>query len=149
MRITSPAFTSGNQIPPQYTCDGIDINPEIKIDGVPEYAKSLALVMDDPDAPSGVFVHWLAWNIPPDTKVIREHSPAPGSVEGRTSFGKSSWGGPCPPNGPHRYYFHFYALDTTINLTSTAGRNELDRAMDGHIIDTGELMGTYTREVIP
>lgn len=149
MRITSPAFSNGNQIPPQYTCDGIDINPEIIIEEVPEKAKSLALIMDDPDAPSGNFVHWLMWNIPPQTKVIKEHTPAPGAVEGTTSFGKSSWGGPCPPNGPHRYYFHLYALDITINLDTSAGRNDLDKAMEGHIVGTGELMGVYAREVIP
>lgn len=148
MELRSPKFRNGNQIPPQYTCDGIDINPPLTITGVPDGAKSLALIVDDPDAPMGTWVHWLIWNIPPDINMIKEDFVANGVVEGVTSFGKTGWGGPCPPGGVHRYYFRLFALDTMLDLPITAGRTQLEKAMQGHIIKQTELLGTYEREVV-
>lgn len=146
MKLSSSAFQNGNQIPPQYTCDGIDINPPLTIDGVPSGAKSLALIVDDPDAPSGNWVHWLLWNIPADAKNISEHFTPNGTVEGTTSFGKTGWGGPCPPSGVHRYVFRLFALNAQINLPSSANRTQLEDSMQGHVIDRTELLGTYIRE---
>lgn len=148
MRLTSPAFTNGNPIPPQYTCDGIDVNPQLDIADVPAGTKSLVLIVDDPDSIAGNWAHWLMWNIPTETKIIKEHAPVPGAVEGINSFGKTAWGGPCPHSGSHRYFFRLYALDTELNLSSSAGRSELDRAMEGHILESVVLIGTYQREMV-
>lgn len=148
MQLTSSAFNNGDPIPPQYTCDGIDINPPLEIKGVPKEAKSLVLIVDDPDAPSGTWVHWLVWNISPNNDSINEHFVPAGAVEGVTSFGKPGWGGPCPPGGMHRYYFHLFALDSVLTLPVGANRLELESAMDGHVIDEAELMGTYERETM-
>lgn len=147
MRINSPEFTNGNPIPPQYTCDGIDINPPLEISEVPKNAKSLALIVDDPDAPVGTWVHWLLWNITASTTLINEHYVPAGAVEGTTSSGKTGWGGPCPPNGVHRYFFRLFALDTELSIPTTSTRLELESAMNGHILEQAELMGTYIREV--
>lgn len=144
-KLTSPAFNHGSQIPSKYTCDGDDINPHLVIQGVPSRAKSLALVMDDPDAPGGAFVHWVLWDIPPETKEVREHTAPFGAVEGTTSWGDSGYGGPRPPAGVHRYFFRLLALDVRLHLPATAGREELETAMAGHIVATTELMGTYAR----
>lgn len=144
-KLTSPAFNHGSQIPSKYTCDGEDINPHLVIQGVPPGTKSLALVVEDPDAPGGHFVHWVLWDIPPETKEIREHSAPFGAVEGATNWGDGGYGGPCPPAGGHRYFFRLFALDTRLHLPATAGRGELDTAMAGHIVATTELMGTYAR----
>lgn len=147
MELRSPKFRNGNPIPPQYTCDGIDINPPLTITGIPEGTRSLALIVDDPDAPMGTWVHWVVWNIPPDIEMIKEDFVMEGIVEGVTSFGKSGWGGPCPPGGTHRYYFRLFALDTMLDLPGTASRSQLEKAMGDHIIKQTELFGTYTREV--
>ncbi len=144
-KLTSPAFNHGSQIPSKYTCDGDDISPHLVIHGIPSRAKSLALVMDDPDAPGGTFVHWVLWDIPPETKEIREHAVPFGAVEGTTSWGDSGYGGPRPPSGSHRYFFRLFALDARLHLPATAGREELEAAMAGHIVATTELMGTYAR----
>lgn len=150
MLLTSPVFTNERAIPKQYTCDGGDMNPELKISAVPEQAKSLVLIMNDPDAPAGTWTHWLVWNLPPDTETIAEGAsdakklPA-GAVEGTTSFGKVGWGGPCPHDGEHRYYFKLFALDTMLDLPESTTEQELTQAINGHILDQAELMGRYQR----
>ena len=144
-KLTSPAFNHGSQIPSKYTCDGDDINPHLVIQGIPQGTKSLALLMEDPDAPGGLFVHWVLWDIPPETKEIREHSAPFGAVEGTTSWGDSGYGGPCPPVWTHRYFFRLFALNKRLYLPATARREELEAAMTGHIVATAELMGTYAR----
>ena len=144
-KMTSPAFSYGAQIPSKYTCDGEDINPHLVIHGVPEKAKSLALVVEDPDAPNGLWVHWVAWNIQPETREIREHAEPFGSGEGLNSWGEIGYGGPCPPSGTHRYFFRLYALDTRLKLAEGSKKAALEEAMAGHILATAELMGTYAR----
>jgi Raf kinase inhibitor-like YbhB/YbcL family protein len=145
MKLTSPAFENNQEIPSEYTCDGADISPELNIGDVPENAKSLALIMDDPDAPGGTWVHWVVWNIPPDTKKIAKDA-EPEGIQGTTSFGKQGYGGPCPPSGTHRYIFKLYALDTTLDLEEGSDKKELEAAMQGHIIEKTELTGPYKRK---
>ncbi len=146
MKIASPAFEHEKNIPSAYTCDGRDINPSLQIADVPAGAKSLALIVDDPDAPVGDWVHWLIWNLKPDTKEISEDSVPAGAVQGTTDFGNPRWGGPCPPSGIHRYYFKLYALDAELNLPSSAKKKDLEKAMEGHILEQGVLMGRYSRK---
>ena len=146
MKITSEAFNSGGNIPSQFTCDGSDANPPLRVEGAPAGAKSLALIVDDPDAPSGLFTHWLVWNIDPKTSDIRENNTPSGAVQGTNDFGKIGYGGPCPPSGTHRYNFKVFALDQLINLKPGARRAEVDAALRGHIIGQGELMGRYSRK---
>jgi Raf kinase inhibitor-like YbhB/YbcL family protein len=144
MKITSSAFQEGGNIPSKFTCDGGDSSPPLKIDGAPAEAKSLVLIVDDPDAPGGLFTHWLVWDIDPKTTDIPESS-APKGVQGKNDFGKSGYGGPCPPSGTHRYYFKIFALDRQLDVPAGAKRNQLDAAMKGHTIAEGELMGRYSR----
>src|SRR3989338_6389030 len=144
MKLISPAFKHNGAIPSEYTCDGEDISPELNIENVPENAKSLALIMDDPDAPAGTWVHWVVWNIPANTKVIPKGT-SPKGVKGKTNFGRLGYGGPCPPSGTHRYFFKLYALDTILNLKEGSSKKDLENAMQGHIIEKTELMGTYKR----
>ncbi len=144
MKLASPAFADNGAIPPEYTCDGADLSPPLVISDVPSNAKSLALIMDDPDAPMGTFVHWVVWNIPPETREIRKGS-EPDGVQGRTDFRKLGYGGPCPPSGTHRYFFKLYALDTKFSLPEGSTKKDLERAMQGHIIEQVQLMGTYKR----
>ena len=145
MKITCLAFAEGENIPVKFTCDGPDTSPPLKIEGVPAGAKTLALIVDDPDAPSGLFTHWLVWNIDSKTQSVNEGA-APGGIEGRNDFGKTGYGGPCPPSGTHRYYFKIFALDQQLNLKAGARRKELDAAMKGHVVGQGELMGKYARK---
>ena len=145
MKITSPAFAEGANIPVKFTCDGSDTSPPLKIDGAPAEAKTLVLIIDDPDAPSGLFTHWLVWNIDPKTQSLAEANSA-GGVEGKNDFGKTGYGGPCPPSGTHRYYFRIFALDEQLSLKPGARRKEIDAAMKGHVIAQGELMGRYARK---
>jgi Raf kinase inhibitor-like YbhB/YbcL family protein len=145
MKITSSAFQQGGNIPSKFTCDGTDTNPPLQITGVPPEAKSLVLIVDDPDAPSGLFTHWVVWNISPQTATIAEGS-APKGVHGTNDFGKSGYGPPCPPSGAHRYYFRVFALDRELALPAGAKRSQLDAAMKGHVIAQGELMGRYSRK---
>jgi Raf kinase inhibitor-like YbhB/YbcL family protein len=145
MKITSSAFQQGGNIPSKFSCDGANTNPPLQISDVPLGAKSLVLIVDDPDAPSGLFTHWAIWNISSQTSTIAEGS-TPKGVQGTNDFGKSGYGGPCPPSGAHRYYFKIFALDRELDLPSGAKRSQLDAAMKGHVIAQGELMGRYARK---
>jgi Raf kinase inhibitor-like YbhB/YbcL family protein len=145
MKITSSAFQEGGNIPSKFTCDGSDTSPPLQITGVPSEAKSLVLIADDPDAPGGLFTHWLIWNIPPQTNSISGGS-APKGVHGTNDFGKPGYKGPCPPPGTHRYSFKIYALDRELDLRGGAKRSELDGAMKGHIVAQGVLVGRYARK---
>jgi len=144
MKLTSPAFVDGGTIPSRYTCDGANISPPLKISDVPEGTESLALVMDDPDAPMGTFDHWVVWNIPKGTREIPEGT-EPQGVQGRTNFGKLGYGGPCPPSGTHGYKFKLYALSKKLDLKEGASKRELERAMKGNIIEEVVLTGKYSR----
>ena len=143
MKITSSAFEAYQLIPPKYTCDGEDINPPLTIEGVPAEAKSLVLIMDDPDSPSGNWDHWLVWNINPQTNEIKENSVPVGAILGINDFNKLEYGGPCPGSGTHRYSFRIYALDNVLNLEQGAGKSALEKAMTSHIIGQVELIGKY------
>jgi Raf kinase inhibitor-like YbhB/YbcL family protein len=145
MKIQSPAFQDKQRIPPMYTCDEDDVNPQFLISEVPEGARSLALIMDDPDSPTGTWVHWTVWNISPQITEIAENSVPEGAVEGMTSFGKTGYGGPCPHSGEHRYFFKLYALDTTLDLPAGADISQLNQAMQSHILEQAQLMGLYSR----
>ncbi|SHM47238.1 YbhB/YbcL family Raf kinase inhibitor-like protein [Flavobacterium xinjiangense] len=140
--IKSPAFEDNEFIYSKYTCDGVNVNPEISIGEIPKNTKSLAIIVDDPDAPSGSFCHWLMWNIAPKNS-IKENS-APG-IQGRNSFGENKYDGPCPPSGKHHYYFKVYALNTKLNLLVSTDKNELEKEMKDYIIAWGELVGLYKR----
>ena len=145
MEIASSAFKDGGDIPSKFSCDGANTSPPLQISDVPAAAKALALIVDDPDAPSGLFTHWIIWNLSPQTSTISEGS-APGGVHGTNDFGKSGYGGPCPPSGTHRYYFRVFALDRKLDLANGAKRSQLDAAMKGHVTAQGELMGRYSRK---
>src|SRR3989338_7575557 len=146
MLIASAAFERNGPIPAKYTCDGENISPPLTFSGVPEETKSLALIMDDPDAPRGTWVHWTMWNIDPATINVAANSIPPGAVEGKTSAGKSGYGGPCPPSGTHRYYFKLYALDANLNLDESANKQDLEGVMAGHVLGQAELIGLYSRQ---
>lgn len=146
MKIESPAFKNNEMIPSKYTCDGEDINPSLRISGIPEEAASLVLVVDDPDAPGKTWVHWTVWNIDPKTSEISENSVPAGAVQGVTDFGVPGYGGPCPPSGTHRYFFKLYALDIVLNLNSSSKVGDIEKAMNGHILDNAELIGLYSRK---
>ncbi len=145
MKIISSVFQQGGNIPSKFSCDGANTNPPLQISDVPPEAKSLVLIVDDPDAPSGLFTHWAVWNISPQIITIAEGS-TPKGVQGTNDFGKSGYGGPCPPSGAHRYYFKIFALDRELDLPSGAKRSQLDAAMKGHVVAQGELMGRYARK---
>jgi Raf kinase inhibitor-like YbhB/YbcL family protein len=143
MKVSSPAFGENSKIPAQYTCDGRDVSPPLTITGVPEGARSLALIVDDPDAPAGTWVHWVVWGIDPATREIKEGSLPKGAVQGVDSFRRNDYGGPCPPSGSHRYFFRLYALDGAVSLGPHATKGDLERAMKGHIVARAETMGKY------
>jgi len=145
IKITSSAFQEGGNVPSKFTCEGSDTSPPLQITGIPSQAKSLVLIADDPDAPSGLFTHWLIWNIPPQTTSISEGN-APRGVHGTNDFGKSGYKGPCPPSGTHKYSFKVFALDRELDLRGGAKRSQLDAAMKGHVIAQGELVGRYGRK---
>jgi len=145
MKITSTTFAEGENIPSKFTCDGADTSPALRFEGAPAEAKSLALIVDDPDAPSGLFTHWLVWNIDPKAVVIEENSVPSNAIQGKNDFGKPGYGGPCPPSGTHRYFFKVFALDRQLDLPAGSKRAQLDAQMRGHIIGQGELMGHYLR----
>lgn len=144
MALTSPAFNDGKAIPSKFTCDGEDISPELDWFGTPEGTVSLALIMDDPDAPAGTWVHWVLYNMPMDLSGLREGMTGVG-VDGTNSWNRTGYGGPCPPSGTHRYYFKLYALDVNLELGPGAKKGDLLAAMEGHILGQAELMGTYSR----
>jgi Raf kinase inhibitor-like YbhB/YbcL family protein len=144
--ITSSSFQAGGDIPAKFTCDGTNVSPALQIGGVPNEAKSLVLLVDDPDAPRGLFTHWIIWNIDPKTTRVAENSAPAAGVQGTNDFGKRNYGGPCPPSGTHRYFFKIFALDTKLELKPNARRAELDAAMRGHVLAQGELMGRYSHK---
>ena len=145
MKITSPEFTNGGSIPSRFTCDGENVNPSLRISDAPPGAKSLVLIVDDPDAPVGTWTHWLVWNLKTDLKEIAVNSVPAGAVQGVNDFHKNNYGGPCPPSGTHRYYFRIYALDTVLDLPASTNRKALDKAMAGHVVAQAEWMGKYAR----
>jgi Raf kinase inhibitor-like YbhB/YbcL family protein len=160
-RLASPDFAPGAAIPARFTCQGQNLSPTLDIYGVPAAAQSLVLIVDDPDAPSGTFTHWLVWNIPPETTELRwlpdaavhlalvypHHSGEARftALEGTNDFGSAGYSGPCPPSGTHRYFFRLSALNTTLHLAAGASRSDLDAAIQGHVIATTLLMGRYAK----
>jgi Raf kinase inhibitor-like YbhB/YbcL family protein len=151
IKITSPAFAQGEMIPSKYTADGQNVSPPLKWEGVSGGTLSIALICDDPDAPMGTWVHWVMWNIPPDKKELPENVPPDqklpdGSIQGITDFKRAGYGGPAPPSGTHRYYFKLYGLDTKLDLPTSSTKAQLLKAMEGHILSQGELMGKYKRQ---
>ncbi|MEW5772711.1 MAG: YbhB/YbcL family Raf kinase inhibitor-like protein [Thermodesulfobacteriota bacterium] len=150
MKLSTTAFTPGGRIPLQYTCDSSDFSPDLEWEDAPQGVESFALIMDDPDAPKGTWVHWLVYNIPAPAfrlaaKIPREAEHASGLKQGANSWGRIGYGGPCPPSGVHRYFFRLYALDTVLDLPGGASRDEVEAAMAGRVLDQAELMGTYSR----
>jgi Raf kinase inhibitor-like YbhB/YbcL family protein len=150
MKLKSSAFEEGKKIPMKYTCDGENVNPSLEISGVPENAKSLALIMDDPDVPEWVrkerlYVHWIVIDMPPTTRHLAENSLPPGTV-GQNTSGNSDYRGPCPPDREHRYFFKLYALDKILHLGETATKDQVEKAMANHILAQAELMGRYERK---
>lgn len=146
MRILSSAFGMDQPIPAQYTCDGRDVNPPLTIEDVPAQAKSLVLIVDDPDAPAKTWVHWILWGLDPNTREIPADSVPKGAVQGINDFGKREYGGPCPPDGIHSYYFRLFALDVKLTLPADARLVALNEAMRGKILAQAEWVGTYTRK---
>lgn len=151
MKLESSAFSANSMIPSRYTCDGVDSSPPLSWDEPPAETHSLALICDDPDAPMGTWVHWVLYDIPPTTRQLPEQVPAQAQVagagnQGRNDFGKLGYGGPCPPGGTHRYFFKLYALDQMLNLKAGATKAEVEKAMQGHILENAELVGRYTRQ---
>lgn len=161
MRLASSAFGHNQPIPPKYTCDGNNVNPPLSISDVPDDTKSLVLIMDDPDAPAGTWVHWVLWNIDPEIRGIAENNLPANALNaslprqaksfmvanlGTTSFGTPGYGGPCPPSGTHRYFFKLYALDIILTLSPQATKEELKKAMNGHVLDKTEFIGLYSRK---
>ncbi len=150
IKVTSTAFDESGMIPEKYTCDGMDISPQLAWANVPDGTKSFALICDDPDAPMGTWVHWVIYDIPANIRELKENIPVKEKLDNGAKQGKNDWrnigyGGPCPPGGTHRYYFKLYALDTELNLEPGNTKAELLKAMEGHILDQGELMGKYKR----
>jgi Raf kinase inhibitor-like YbhB/YbcL family protein len=151
IKITSSAFKEGDMIPAKYTCDGKNISPPLKWERTPKNTQSFALISDDPDAPIGVWVHWVMWNIPPEVNELAEGIPVVkelqnGSKQGVSDSMQNGYDGPCPPSGTHRYYFKVYALDTMLDLPANSKKKDLLDAMKNHIIAEGSLMGKYQRK---
>lgn len=144
MQLTSVFEHNGN-IPSIYTCDGQDLAPELIISDVPESAKELVLIVDDPDAPMGTWVHWLVYNLPVDTKKIDAKNLPSGAKQGMTDFGRIGWGGPCPPSGTHRYFFKLYALDKKLDLEQGLTKRQLESSIRDSVIEKIELIGLYKR----
>lgn len=150
MIIENPAFKNNERIPSKYTCDGDNMSPELRWNRAPKESKTFALVMDDPDAPMGVFTHWVIFNIPSSENGLPENVPTDGklpngSVQGRTDFGRIGYGGPCPPSGVHRYRFRIYALNTSLNLPVGTTKQQVLKAIQGHVLADAELIGLYSR----
>ncbi|HTX60900.1 MAG TPA: YbhB/YbcL family Raf kinase inhibitor-like protein [Methanobacterium sp.] len=150
IKITSPVFNEGEPIPARYSCNNVNVSPPLEFKDIPENTVSIAVILEDPDAPGGLFTHWIIFNLPADTNGLSEHIMPrelmdDGSKHGMNSFGLVGYGGPCPPSGTHRYFFRVYALDVKLDLPPLVEREELLRAFEGHILDQGELMGVFTR----
>lgn len=144
LRITSPAFTHQSSIPPQYTCNGENFSPALSWEGAPKGTKSFVLIVDDPDAPHGTWDHWVLFNVPSDLTSLAEAAEVPaGATSGLNSWDNHGYGGPCPPDGKHRYYFTLYALDTLLDLHPNVYKHEVLKAMEGHVLESAQLMGTY------
>ncbi|MEM4256733.1 MAG: YbhB/YbcL family Raf kinase inhibitor-like protein [Candidatus Diapherotrites archaeon] len=143
LKVSSPCFENNGRIPDKYTCKGMDVNPKLIIENLPKETKSLVLIVDDPDAPMGTWDHWIVWNIKP-TNAIEENS-IPGQ-EGINSANQRHWHGPCPPYGTHRYFFKVFALDTILKIPENSRKKEVEKAMEGHIIAKGELIGIYSKQ---
>jgi len=152
IQVTSAAFADGQSIPAKYTCDGSDISPPLQWTNAPPNAKSFALVADDPDAPVGTWVHWVIYDLPAGTgalpeNVAKSQFAAGNAKQGINDFRRIGYGGPCPPPGkPHRYFFKLYALDMLLDLKPGLGKKDLLKAMEGHVLAQGQLMGTYQRQ---
>jgi hypothetical protein len=151
LTLTSQAFSAGGEVPKRNSCDGEDLSPQLSWSHAPAGAKSLALIVDDPDAPVGTFTHWVLYNLAPATSELPEgvskgeQAPGGGS-QGRNDFGRIGYGGPCPPPGkPHRYYFRLFALDTVLGLKPGASRAQVEKAMQGHVLEQGEIVARYRR----
>ena len=143
LTITSPVFQANGNIPAKYTCEGDNSSPALHIDAIPEGCKSLAIIVHDPDAPaSGGFTHWVAFNIDPMTDIPQNYK---GGIQASNGAGKTGYTGPCPPSGTHHYHFMVYALDTKLSLDKKAGKAQLEKAMEGHILSKGDLVGLYKR----
>ncbi len=144
--VTTASFPAGGAIPAEFTCDGTDVSPALAWSGAPAAARSIAVVVDDPDAPGGTFTHWIAWNARADTTALAQGAAITtlGGVSGQNDFDKTGYSGPCPPKGQlHHYHFRVYALDTTVTLGPGARRGDLDHALNGHVLAQGELIGTF------
>ncbi len=144
MELKSPEFEAGGDIPSKFTCDGNDVSPTLEISNLPDNTNTLALIVDDPDAPGKTWLHWLVYDISPPLSRI-EQGDVPGK-QGMNDFGKKDYGGPCPPSGRHRYFFRLYALDSELNLQEGASRKDVESAMQGHVLEKTELMGLYQRD---
>jgi len=142
MKITSPDFRNNEMIPKKFTCEGEDVSPCLVIESIPRQAKSLALIVDDPDAPMGTWVHWVVYDMPPASRI--EQNSIPGK-QGTNDFGRRNYGGPCPPSGTHRYFFKIFALDAMLNLKEGLSKKELEHLLQGHILEKAELVGLYKR----
>ena len=142
MNVTSPAFAHNRMIPQKYTCQGKDINPPLTISDIPEGTVSLALIIDDPDAPLRTWDHWIMWNIKPTANITENSTPG---IQGQNSWGRQNYGGPCPPSGTHRYFFKLYAIDSTIDLPAGSTKVDLEAAMQDHILEQAELIGLYQK----
>ena len=142
MKVTSPEFDHNGYIPPKFTCQGDDINPEIIIEDIPQGAQSLALIADDPDAPMGTWVHWVVYDMPVANRIAENSIPG---KQGHNDFGRYNYGGPCPPSGTHRYFFKMYALDAKLDLEEGIDKKDLEEAMEGHVLASAELIGLYKK----
>ncbi len=145
LKISSPDFDDNKSIPIQFTCEGEDFAPTLTWQNVPNNTESFTLIMDDPDAPRGTWVHWLVFNMPANSRQLSTEIPE-GAIEGVNTWGNSSYGGPCPPTGTHRYFFKLYALDTTLMLTKQATKQDLESAMEGHILEQTQMIGLYKKQ---
>lgn len=150
MHLETPVFGNNEAIPKKYSCDGENISPPLEWSNVPDSAKSIVLIVDDPDAPIGTFVHWVCYDIPVSVKGLGEAVPQQdslpqGGFQGKNDFNKNGYGGPCPPGGTHRYFFKLYALDTALGLSSGKTKDDIETAMEGHVLSTAQLIGTYSR----
>ena len=150
IKVKSAVFDEGEPIPTRYTCSGVDVSPPLDWGPLPENTASIALICEDPDAPGGLWTHWVIFNLPGDSILLEEHVMGReildnGAIQGLNDFGRVGYGGPCPPGGTHRYFYKVYALDVKLDLHPRSSRPQLLDAMDGHILDQGQIMGYYTR----